>query len=41
MLLGRKLEKSIRELKVEALLPFPAQDGSKFQRILDEEMGFI
>ncbi|KZV80312.1 glycosyltransferase 28 [Exidia glandulosa HHB12029] len=33
--------RAIRDLDTSSLIPFPAFDGSEFQTILDEEMGFI
>ncbi|KDQ07932.1 glycosyltransferase family 1 protein [Botryobasidium botryosum FD-172 SS1] len=35
------LPETIESLQADRLVPFPSTDGSRFQAILDEEMGFI
>ncbi|KAF9510637.1 glycosyltransferase family 1 protein [Hydnum rufescens UP504] len=37
----RDLVEAIRSLEVESMTPFPRYDGSRFQTILDEEMGYL
>ncbi|EIM89907.1 glycosyltransferase family 1 protein [Stereum hirsutum FP-91666 SS1] len=37
----RELARTIRELDISTIKPFPAFDGSRFRRLLDEEMGFV
>ncbi|TFK43002.1 glycosyltransferase family 1 protein [Crucibulum laeve] len=39
--LCRDLAKTIETFDVSTIVPFPPFDGSKFARIVDEEMGFI
>lgn len=36
-----ELPRALDSMASEKLTPFPPFDGSKFARILDEEMGFI
>jgi beta-1,4-N-acetylglucosaminyltransferase len=35
------LPQTIRNFEPSALVPFPAFEGSRFTKLLDEEMGFI
>jgi beta-1,4-N-acetylglucosaminyltransferase len=35
------LSQAIQNFDLSALVPFPAFEGSRFARLLDEEMGFI
>jgi hypothetical protein len=40
-LLRRTLTRTITELDVTQLAPFPPFDGHRFRDIMDKEMGFI
>jgi len=38
---GSELPRALESIASKKLTPFPPFDGSKFARILDEEMGFL